>query len=255
MFRSLHIAATGMAAQEAQLDTIANNLANANTAGFKKQDTQFEDLLYQTVRAPSAQEGTGLVQLGSGARVVATSRSFAQGPIQQTGNPLDVAIEGSGFLKIVREDGTEAYTRAGSLKLDATGRLVDAGGLPIDPGIVVPTDAANVVIASDGRVTAEIAGQTAPVELGKLGLATFPNPAGLSAIGHNLFAATTASGEPSVGDAGTDGRGRFMQGAVEGSNVEMVGEMIGLIRAQRAYEINSKVISAADEMQIGRAHV
>jgi len=252
MFRSLNIAATGMTAQETKLDTISNNLANANTNGYKKQDAEFEDLLYQTQRGAGTGAGGAaaptMVQLGSGARVVATPRFFSQGTIQQTGNPLDLAIEGNGFLVVNRDDGTQAYTRAGALKLGADGRLSTSDGLPIEPGITVPPDTSNIVVGSDGKVTAEVAGQTTPVELGKIQLATFANPGGLSATGHNLFTATASSGDPSLGDAGVEGRGRFMQGATEGSNVEVVSEMIGLIRTQRAYEINSKVIAAADEM-------
>jgi flagellar basal-body rod protein FlgG len=177
-----------------------------------------------------------------------TSRSFAEGSIEQTGNPLDVAIEGNGFFTVTRDDGTLAYTRAGSLKLDAEGRIVTSDGLQVDPPMTVPTTATNVTIGSDGTVTAQLPNQTNPVQVGKLQIASFANPSGLAAAGHNLFLATGASGEPSVGDPGVDGRGRLMQGAVEGSNVEVVTEMIDLVRTQRAYEVNSKVISAADEM-------
>jgi flagellar basal-body rod protein FlgG len=251
MFRSLQIAATGMVAQETKLDTIANNLANANTAGFKRQDADFEDLLYQTQRGvgrgPNGSASPAL-QLGSGARVVSTPRAFAQGPIEQTGNPLDVAIEGAGFLAVTRDDGMTGYTRAGSLKLDATGQLVTSDGLPIQPQMNLPADATAITVGSDGSVSATIAGQEKPTVVGKIQLTTFPNPAGLSAAGHNLYTATEASGEGSAGDAGTEGRGSLMQGAVEGSNVEVVTEMIDLVRTQRAYEINSKVIQAADEM-------
>ena len=251
MFRSLQIAATGMIAQETKLDSIANNLANANTAGFKRQDAEFEDLLYQTQRGVGrGPNGAAMpaVQLGSGSRVVATPRSFAQGAIQQTGNPLDVAIEGGGFLAVTRDDGMTGYTRAGSLQLDPTGQLVTSDGLPIQPQLTLPANATSIAIASNGTITAQIPGTTAPTQVGKLQLTTFPNPAGLSAVGHNLFEATEASGEPSAGDAQVDGRGSFMQGAVEGSNVEVVTEMIALVSTQRAYEINSKVIQAADEM-------
>jgi flagellar basal-body rod protein FlgG len=251
MFRSLNIAATGMVAQETKLDTIANNLANANTTGFKRQDAEFEDLLYQTQRAAAAAGGAGgptSVQLGSGARVVATPRSFSQGTLQQTGNPLDVAIEGAGFLQVTREDGSQAFTRAGALKIGSDGRLVTSDGLAIEPTISVPPEAANILIGPDGRVQAEIPGQPSAVELGQLTVTTFANPAGLTGVGHNLFIESGASGTPVSGQPGTEGRGRFMQGALEGSNVEVVGEMIGLIRTQRAYEINSKVIAAADEM-------
>ena len=252
MFRSLHIAATGMVAQETKLDTIANNLANANTAGFKRQDAEFEDLLYQTERSaglgPGDVAGPSTVQIGSGARVVATSRHLSQGAMQQTGNPLDVAIEGSGYLVVTRDDGTLAYTRAGALKVGADGRLVTSDGLPVEPPISLPQDASEIAIGPDGRVSAQIPGQTQPTDLGRLQLATFTNPGGLAALGHNLYVASPSSGEPSIGDASSDGRGAFLQGAVEGSNVEVVDEMIALIRTQRAYEINSKVVTAADEM-------
>ena len=251
MFHSLDAAATGMAAQETKLDTIANNLANADTAGYKRQDTEFEDLLYQTVRAPAVNGGVAApagVQVGTGARVVATPRSFAQGSLQQTGNPLDLAIEGSGFFAVHRESGDLAYTRAGQLKLDSQGRMVTSDGLPIEPPITVPTDVASVTIGSDGMVTAQRTGQTTPLQLGQLQLVNFANPTGLNALGHNLFAASVASGEPQTGTPGTEGRGTLLQGGLEGSNVEVVTEMIGLIRAQRSYEINSKVIAAADEM-------
>lgn len=249
MFRSLHIAATGMTAQETQLDTIANNLANANTTGFKRQNADFEDLLYQNVRSPSGAGAspTG-VQLGSGARVVSTGRSFSQGSIQQTGNPLDIAIEGNGFLAVQRPGGEIAYTRAGSLKLDSTGRITTTDGLAIEPPISVPPDATGVVISNEGVVSAIQAGQPAPAQLGQIQLVTFANPEGLTAVGHNLYQTSASSGEPSTGNPGAEGRGTLLQGALEGSNVEVVTEMIGLIRAQRAYEINSKVIAAADEM-------
>ncbi len=252
MFRSLHVAATGMVAQETKLDTIANNLANANTAGYKRQDAEFEDLLYQNVRGTAPTAGGGVAptatQLGSGARIVATSRTFAQGAIQQTGNDFDLAIEGNGFIPVMRASGQVAYTRAAQLKLDAQGKLTTSDGLPVEPPITVPTDATKVTIGSDGTVSATQPGQTAPTNLGQIQLATFPNPGGLNALGHNLYEASAASGDAQTGAAGADGRGTLMQGAVEGSNVEVVSEMIGLIRTQRAYEINSKVISAADEM-------
>jgi flagellar basal-body rod protein FlgG len=252
MFRSLHVAATGMNALETKLDTIANNIANSNTSGYKRQEAEFEDLLYQNLRAPapnaSGAVAPGAVQLGAGTRVAATARQFSQGSIQQTGNMLDVAIEGNGFFAVMRPNGEAAYTRAGHLKLDAQGRLVNADGLAIEPPITIPPDATRVTIASDGTISVEQPGQAAPQQVGQLQLVTFPNPGGLNAIGHNLFVASASSGDPSAGNAGADGRGTFMQGAVESSNVEVVNEMIGLIRTQRAYEVNSKVIAAADEM-------
>jgi flagellar basal-body rod protein FlgG len=258
MLRSLQIASTGMIAQETKLDTIANNLANANTSGYKRQDVEFEDLLYQSLGGASVRGGAPgptQVQVGAGSRIAATSRAFAQGPIQQTGNPLDIAIEGQGFLQVTRSNGEVAYTRAGSLKVDAQGRLVTSEGLAIEPAVSVPPDATRITINPDGAVTATQPGQSQVTNLGQLQLVSFANPGGLSAIGHNLFEASPAAGEAQVGAPGVEGRGTFLQGAVEGSNVEVVSEMIGLIRAQRAYEVNSKVISAADEMLRNAAQV
>ena len=253
MFRSLHIAATGMAAQEAQLDAISNNLANVNTVGFKKVRADFQDLLYETMRAPGTAttsttfSPTGL-QVGSGARLVATTRLHSQGALQQTGNPLDIAIEGNGFFPIQQADGTIGYTRAGNFKTDAQGRIVNSEGLPLDPPITVPPDATNISIGADGTVSASTKTSPQPVQLGQIQLANFVNPAGLNSAGHNLYIATAASGEPMIGVAGLDGRGTLLQGTTEHANVEVVQEMIGLIAAQRNYEINSKVVSAADEM-------
>jgi len=252
MFRSLYVAATGMVAQETKLDTIANNLANANTSGFKRQDAEFEDLIYQQVRTPGRLPDGGMgptgVQIGLGSRVVATPRYFSQGTISQTGNPLDVAIEGRGFLSVTRPDGQIAYTRSGNLKLDGQGRLVTSAGLPIEPPINIPIDATSITIEKDGRISVMQPGQQEPTELGQLQLAIFSNPTGLQSEGHNMFMATASSGDPQTGSPGTEGRGSLMQNAMEGSNVEVVTEMISMIRTQRAYEINSKVVSAADDM-------
>jgi flagellar basal-body rod protein FlgG len=252
MFRSLHIAASGMSAQETKLDVVANNLANSNTTGYKRQEAEFEDLLYQNVRGTSptaggAQQPVG-TQVGSGARVLATPRSFGQGALLQTGNPLDVAIEGNGFLQVQRPTGEMGYTRAGTLKLDAQGRMVTSDGLPIEPNINIPANATQVNIGSDGTVSVVQPGSTTPNVVGQLQLATFPNPAGLNSLGHNLYEASASSGDVILGQPGKDGRGTMMQGSLESSNVEVVDEMIGLIRTQRAYEINSKVVQAADEM-------
>jgi flagellar basal-body rod protein FlgG len=253
MFRSLHIAATGMAAQEAQLDAISNNLANANTVGFKKSRAEFEDLLYQTMRAPgSASSSTVLsptgLQLGTGARIVSSTRLYTQGAISQTGNPLDIAIEGNGFFVVQQSDGTPAYTRSGTLKTDAQGRIVNAEGLALEPSITIPSDATSVTIGSDGTVSATLKGQTQATQLGQIHIASFVNPAGLASVGHNLLTHTGSSGDPQIGTPGVDGRGTLLQGATENSNVEVVEEMIGMISAQRSYEINSKVVTAADEM-------
>jgi flagellar basal-body rod protein FlgG len=253
LFRSLHIAATGMAAQETQLEGVANNIANANTTGFKRQRIEFQDLLYQTVRgagtrtSESTRSPTG-IQLGSGVRVAGTSRSFAQGNILMTNNPLDVAIEGNGFFVVQQADGSPAYTRAGALQKDAQGQLVTAEGYMIDPPVVIPQDAQGVTIGADGTISALINGQAAPAEVGQLTIANFVNPAGLNAQGKNLFTQTAASGEPQVGAPGADGRGALLQGALERANVDVVEEMIGMISAQRAYEVNSKVVTTADEM-------
>jgi flagellar basal-body rod protein FlgG len=253
MFRSLHIAATGMQAQESQLDTISNNLANANTVGFKKVRADFQDLFYQNVRFAGTQTSqttmspTGL-QIGSGVRMVGTSRIDTQGALKQTGNNLDLAIEGQGFFVIAQPDGTQAYTRSGQFKVDAQGRMTTAEGLPLDPPVTIPPAATSVSIARDGIVSITLAGQATPSQVGSIQMANFVNPAGLNPLGHNLFQSTLASGDPQLGTPGTDGRGTLLQGAVEQANVEVVEEMIGLIAAQRAYEVNSKVISAADDM-------
>jgi flagellar basal-body rod protein FlgG len=253
MFRSLHIASTGMVAQETNLDAIANNIANANTIGYKKQRVDFQDLLYQSVKvagsptSETTRNPTGL-QLGTGVRVVGTGRLFGQGGILETKNDLDVAIEGAGFFVVQQPDGTPAYTRNGALQVDAQGRIVNSEGLPLDPPISIPPDAQGVSISADGTISVLMAGEAKPVDVGQLQVATFVNPAGLHAVGHNLFKASSASGEPQLGAPGAEGRGALLQGALERANVEIVEEMIGLIGAQRAYEINSKVISTADEM-------
>jgi flagellar basal-body rod protein FlgG len=253
MFRSLDIAATGMAAQESQLDAISNNLANASTVGYKKIRADFQDHIYQTVQASGAQTSsttqspTGL-QVGSGVRMVATTRQFSQGALTTTGNPLDIAIEGNGFFVVQQPDGTPAYSRAGTMKTDAQGRLVTAEGMPIEPAITIPPDAVGVTIGSEGQVSVSIKGRAAPTQVGQITIANFVNPAGLSALGHSLLQATASSGDPQVGNPGADGRGTLLQNTVEQSNVEVVQEMIGLISAQRTYDVNSKVVQAADEM-------
>ena len=253
MFRSLHIASTGMSAQETQLEGVANNIANANTVGYKRQRVEFQDLLYQNVREAGAATGPNTMspqglQVGTGVRVVGTARSFEQGALENSGNPLDLAIEGNGFFVVQQPDGTPAYTRSGTLKTDGEGRLVTNEGMPLDPPITIPAGATGVSIASNGAVSVVMSGETAPVEIGRIGLAGFINPTGLKALGHNLFVSTPASGEAQIGGPGEDGRGSLLQGSFERSNVDIVNEMIGMISAQRGYEINSKVITTADEM-------
>ncbi|HHF09376.1 MAG TPA: flagellar basal-body rod protein FlgG [Candidatus Atribacteria bacterium] len=251
--RALWTAATGMQAKQLDIDVIANNLANINTTGFKKSRVDFQDLMYQTVRvkgAPNTQENqipTG-IEVGLGVRPAAVQKLFFQGDAYETGNPLDVAIEGDGFFQVLLADGTVGYTRDGSFKLDAQGRIVTSDGFPLEPPITVPQDAESITIGQDGTVTAKIAGETEPQELGVIELARFINPAGLQSIGRNLYVATVASGEPQLGTPGFDGLGTLAQGFLETSNVQAVEEMVRMISAQRAYEINSKAISVADEM-------
>ena len=253
MFRSLNVAASGMSAEETELDTIANNLANANTTGFKAQNAQFEDLLYQNVRGAGPQsDGTVAptnAQIGSGVRVVATTRSFAQGTLQQTNNPLDLAIQGQGFFAVLPPTGQVAYTRAGSFQLDSQGRVTTSDGYVLQPPITIPSDATSVTITADGTVSAVQPGQSHTDDGRADPDHDLPQPERTRApTGNNVFTATAASGEALTGAAATDGRGTVLQGSIEGSNVDVVDEMVALIRTQRNYEINSKVISAADEM-------
>lgn len=253
MMRSLWTGCTGMIAQQTNLDVIANNLANVQTTGFKKNQTSFEDLVYQLVRQPGATSGpdnqlpTGL-QIGHGTRPVANPKLYLQGDYQSTGNPLDMCIEGNGFFQIVMPDGTIAYTRDGSFKKDSDGRIVTSEGYLLEPEIVVPENATNFSIAMDGVVTVTIPGDTNPQEIGQIQLATFINPAGLTSIGHNLQLESAASGAPIVANPGDDGTGTIINQYLEMSNVKVVEEMVNLIVAQRAYEINSKVITTSDEM-------
>ncbi len=253
MMRSLSIAKTGLEAQQTQLDAITHNLANTATNGYKRSRAVFEDLLYQNIRqagGPTTQETTlptGL-QLGTGTRAVATSRDFSQGSLSQTGNPLDLAINGQGFFQVQMADGTTAYTRDGAFQVDANGQLVTASGYPVNPAITIPANAQTITIGKDGTVSATVPGSTAPQALGQLQLASFMNPAGLDPRGGNLFAETAASGTPQTGNPATNGLGAINQGAVEGSNVNVVEELVAMIQAQRAYEINSKAIQTSDQM-------
>jgi len=253
MINSLWISKTGMEAQQMQLDVISNNLANVSTNGFKRANAVFEDLMYQNLRqvgATSSEQSqlpTGL-QLGLGVRTVATSRSFAQGNLQQSGNKLDVAIQGNGFFQVTMPDGTTNYTRDGAFQVDSQGRLVTATGLPVANGVTVPANASSIAIGADGVVTAQIPGTTAPQSIGTIALANFLNPAGLEPKGQNLYAESTASGQPASGTPGANGLGSLMQGFVETSNVNVVQELVTMIQTQRAYEMNSKAIQTSDQM-------
>lgn len=253
MINSLWIAKTGMEAQQMQLDVISNNLANSSTNGFKRANAVFEDLMYQNLRqtgsnsSEQSQLPTGL-QVGLGVRTVATSRSFSQGALQQSGNKLDVAVQGNGFFQVTMPDGTTNYTRDGSFQVDSQGRLVTATGLPIANGVTVPANATGIAIAGDGTVTAQIPGTTTPQAIGTIALASFINPAGLDPKGQNLFAESPASGQPNSGTPGSNGLGSLMQGFVETSNVNVVQELVTMIQTQRAYEMNSKAIQTSDQM-------
>ncbi|MGZ5270212.1 MAG: flagellar basal-body rod protein FlgG [Ramlibacter sp.] len=253
MLRSLDIAKTGLEAQQTQLDAITHNLANVGTNGYKRSHAVFEDLLYQNLRqaggsnTAETQLPTGL-QLGSGVRTVATARNFSQGALTQTGNQLDVAINGNGFFQVQMPDGTTAYTRDGSFQTDAQGQLVTASGYLLSPGITVPPTAQTVTIGKDGIVTAQLPGNATPQQLGQLQLAGFINPAGLDPRGGNLFTETAASGTPQTGNPGANGLGVLNQGATESSNVNVVEELVAMIQTQRAYELNSKAIQTSDQM-------
>ncbi len=253
MHAALYVAKTGLSAQDTQLTTVSNNLANASTVGFKRDRAVFEDLMYQVNRQPGAQstEETTLpsgLQLGTGVRVVGTQKQFTAGNMQVTEQSLDVAIDGRGFLQVLQPDGTMGYTRNGQLHLSAEGELVTANGLLIQPGINIPQDAQSVTIGTDGTVSASVAGDAQPQVLGNVQLVDFVNPAGLEAIGGNLFRETGASGNPVEGVPGQDGMGQLLQGMLESSNVDVVEEMVNMISTQRAYEMNSKVVSTADQM-------
>ena len=254
MIRSLWIARTGLDTQQTQLDVIANNLANVSTNGFKRQRAVFQDLLYQTMRQPGAQSSqqtqvpAGL-QLGTGARPVSTAHLFTQGNLQKTDNSLDVAINGDGFFQVLLPDGTTAYTRDGSFQKDNQGQVVTADGYPLQPAITIPADARAISIGTDGTVSVTQGNTT--TQIGNLQVATFINPAGLQSIGQNLFLETAASGTPTPNTPGNNGAGAVNQGYVETSNVNVAEELVLMIQTQRAYELNSKVVSTSDAM-LGR---
>lgn len=253
MHAALYVSKTGLAAQDTQLSTIANNLANTGTVGFKRDRAVFEDLLYQIRRQPGAQSTVDTqlpsgMQIGSGVRVVGTQKQFTEGNLQVTEQPLDVAIIGRGFLQIQMPDGTTGYTRNGQLHLNAEGMIVNAGGLVVQPAITIPDGASGLTIGTDGTVSVRLQGEAAPQQIGSLQLVDFINPGGLQAIGSNQFLQTAASGDPQTGTPGQDGLGEIMQGSLENSNVDIVEEMVNLITTQRAYELNSKVVSTSDQM-------
>jgi flagellar basal-body rod protein FlgG len=252
MMRALYTAATGMIAQQYNIDTISNNLANVNTTGFRKNVAHFQDLIYQNLRTPGTPVGPSVIptgqDVGLGVKVGSSEKNFTQGTLQQTSNPLDVAIQGEGFFQVTMPDGTSAYTRDGSFKRDANGSIVTADGYFLSPQITIPANATAVQIGADGTVTAQIPGQQQPQQLGQIQLVRFTNPAGLSPTGENLFAQTGASGAPTLSQPGLNGTGTLQGGYLEASNVSVVDEIVNMITAQRAYEANSKAITTADEM-------
>ena len=253
MIRSLWIARTGLDAQQTSLDVIANNLANVSTNGFKRARPVFEDLLYQTLRQPGAQSSQSTqipsgLQLGTGVQPISTARIHTQGSLQQTGNDLDVAINGAGFIQILLPDGTTAYTRDGSLQKDNQGQLVTSSGYPVQPNITIPADALTVTISNDGVVSVTQPGSTAATQVGTMQVATFINVGGLQSIGENLFLETASSGAPTPSTPGSNGSGYLNQRYVETSNVNVAEELVSMIQTQRAYELNSKVVSTSDQM-------
>lgn len=251
MIRALYTAATGMEAQQLNIDVISNNLANVNTTGFKRSRADFQDLLYQTLRAPGAASSTETtiptgIQVGLGSRPAAVQKLFTQGDFQQTGNEMDIVIEGNGFFQITQPGGAIAYTRAGAFKVNANGEIVNSDGYLLEPSVTIPSGTTKITIAQDGTITATVGG--VPSQIGSISLARFVNPGGLDSIGRNLYLPTVASGDAVTGTPGQDGFGTIAQGFLEASNVNIVEELVGMIIAQRAYEINSKAIQASDEM-------
>lgn len=254
MFRALYTAASGMVAQQLNLDNVANNLANSSTSGFRRRRVQFSDLIYQNMVMPgsAATQQTTVaagLQIGLGTRPGASEIVQAQGDFSSTGNPLDLAIQGQGFFQVQMPNGEIAYTRAGTFHLDAQGNMVTADGNPLEPAITLPADASSVTIGSDGTVSVTQPGQSQAQQVGAIQLAMFANPGGLNSVGNNLFLSTTASGDPIVGTpGGAEGLGSLQQGYVEQSNVDVVQEFVQMILAQRSYESNSRVVRAADQM-------
>jgi flagellar basal-body rod protein FlgG len=253
MIRALYTAASGMNAQQTNIDNVANNLANVNTTGFKKSRMEFEDLVYQQTRAAGTSTGASTeapvgLEVGLGTRPVASSRDFSTGNLRSTSGPLDLALEGRGFFQVNTPSGEVAYTRAGSFHLSADGQIVTADGYSLEPQITIPPNATSITVSRDGVVSVVLAGQAAAQQVGTIELASFQNPAGLRAVGSNLFEPTTASGDATTGVPGTDGIGTIAQGFLEESNVSVVEEMVNMILGQRAYEANSRVVKAADEM-------
>ena len=253
MLPALWVAKTGLSAQDTNLTTISNNLANVSTTGFKRDRAEFQDLLYQIKRQPGAQstqdsELPSGLQLGTGVRIVGTQKNFSSGSLQTTEQPLDMAIDGRGFFQILQPDGTTSYTRDGTFHLDSNGQIVNASGFALEPAIVIPNDAQTFTVGRDGTVSITVAGNPAAQVIGNLQTADFINPAGLQAVGNNLFLETAASGAPQVGTPGLNGFGTTLQNTLETSNVSTVEEMVNMITTQRAYEMNSKVISTADQM-------
>jgi flagellar basal-body rod protein FlgG len=253
MIKALFTSATGMNAQQTVIDNTSNNLANVNTTGFKKGQADFQDLLYVTERTPGSETAQGLqvptgMQLGGGARVAGVTKIFTPGELVNTGNSMDIAIEGDGFLQVSLPNGDQRYTRDGSLRMNAVGNLVTTDGFLISPQVTIPAEAMSVSIGTDGTISVTTAGSKTPTQVGQLTLARFANPAGLSAEGRNLFAETASSGAPNTATPGLSGTGTLRQGFLERSNVDVVGELVNLIVAQRAYEFNTRAIRTADNM-------
>ena len=252
MIRALWTAASGMQAQQTNIDVVANNIANVNTTGFKKSRADFQDLIYQNMKTTGAPSTNSTqapgIQVGLGTKTAAVVKNFTAGTINQTGNDLDIAIDGDGFFQIQQPDGSTGYSRAGSFKRDSQGRVINSDGYPLLPEVVIPSNATKINIGNDGTVSVLQAGQTSPTSVGNIQLANFPNPAGLFSLGRNIYQPTDASGTATTGTPGQNGVGTISQGFLEMSNVSVVEEMVNMIVGQRAYEVNSKAVQAADEM-------